>query len=151
MTDPYNGPIPAAPYPVADHVAGLGTGPLPDIEAVEPDAVELEPVKPSPDAVYNSLNYFDELAIKRCFGAEPLALKKQPGAFMRSLVFSILRKEHGLKDQAAQDLVFQMPNSEVYDHFHIEKPPAKCTDKACPCAEHVDDEDDAEDPTQPLS
>ena len=139
MTDPYANPIPApAPYePI--HNTGL---------AIEP---EFEPTKPTPDAVYNSLNYFDELAVKRCFGEEPLALKKQPGAFMRSLVFSLLRKEQGLKDKDAQDRVFNMANSDVYDHFHIEKPPAKCVDKTCPCAEHVKDEDDDEDPTELLS
>lgn len=123
--------------------------PIPAVPAE--DVAELEPTKPTPDEVYNSLNYFDELAIKRCFGAEPLALKSQPGAFMRSLAFSLQRKEHGLKDKEAQDLVFNMTNSDIYAHFHIEKPPAKCVDKACPCAEHVDDEDDDEDPTELLS
>lgn len=136
MTDPYSNPAP---------------GPYDEAHVVPAEAVELEPTKPTPDAVYNSLNYFDELAIKRCFGAEPLALKQQPGAFMRSLVFSLLRKVEGLKDAAAQERAFNLPNSEVYDFFHIEKPPAKCVDKSCPCAEHVKDEDDDEDPTELLS
>ena len=142
MSNPYTDPIPApAPY----------DGPLEAIpaEAYPEDAVELEPTKPRPDEVYNSLNYFDELAVKRCFGEEILALKARPNAFMRSLVFSILRKE-GLKDKEAQDRVFQMPNGEVTDYFLIEKRPPRCVDEMCPCAEHID-EDDEKDPTERLS
>lgn len=111
----------------------------------------IEPEKPRPMDVYNSLNYFDELAVKSCFGEEILALKARPNAFMRSLVFSILRKEEGLKDRAAQDRVFQMPNSEVTSYFNIEKAPPKCVDEMCPCAEHLEDEDDEKDPTEVLS
>lgn len=121
-------------------------------EVAEPDAVELEETKPSPDEVYNSLNFFDEIAIKKVFGEEILGMKKRPGSFMRALVFSILRKEKGLKDGAAHAEMANMINSEILAHFHVERPAPKCIDETCPCAEHDrEEEEEGEDPTGLLS
>lgn len=124
MTDPYNYAGPG-PY-----------GALPEIPA-EPEAVELEPSKPSAKDIYDSLNYFDELAVKNTFGEELLALKQRKNAFMRALIFSDLRKNHGLKDKAAQERVFLMVNAEVQEWFRID--------------EDAEDQEPDEDPTEPLS
>lgn len=122
---------------------------LPEI-APEPDAVDIAPAKPSSKDIYDSLNYFDEIAVKNTFGEELLALKQRKNAFMRALIYSDLRKNHGLKDATAKDRVFTMLNAEVQEWFAIEEAGPKCTSEACPCVEHVREDED-EDPTESLS
>lgn len=68
-------------------------------------------------AVYDSLTRWDELAIKKAFGADPLELTESDRAgFARALIFTDLRR-HGYSDKDARQASFDMPNGAVNDYF----------------------------------
>lgn len=69
------------------------------------------------EEVFDSLNGFDEIAIRKVFGATVLDLSNSDRLmFARSLVFTVKRRE-GLSDKDAHKATLEMTIKEVGDFF----------------------------------
>lgn len=72
--------------------------------------------RPTPDAAFESLTGFDEIAIAKYFGAEITTMRERPFFFMRALLFVAARRE-GKTDAEAYRHAMEMPTGAVNDSF----------------------------------
>lgn len=85
--------------------------------------------KPKPNDVFNSLTGFDEIAVRRYFGAPPTAMAKAASEeydvpmFLRSLSFVLARRE-GATDADAYKTTMDTTNADVMDAFEKDVPDA---------------------------
>lgn len=105
---PYPETHPAAPYAAAP-VAGEGSPVY-----GEPAA----PVLPKPDDVFNSLNGWEELAIKKAFGSEISGNDLSGTMRIRALYF-VLEKREGNNDMTARQSAFDAPLSMIQGRFDM--------------------------------
>lgn len=68
------------------------------------------------DEALELLTGFDEIAIKKSFGAEITELRESPFTFMRALVFVDFRRA-GQKDPEAKESALALTIRQVADHF----------------------------------
>lgn len=70
--------------------------------------------------VFNSLNGYDEIAIKKEFRADVYTLAKEDrAAFMRALIFTVHRRD-GAKDSDAYKAAMELLQSVTTDYFSDE-------------------------------
>jgi hypothetical protein len=68
--------------------------------------------------VYDSANGFDDIAVKKAFGASLLSLKDDAMTFGRALAF-IVAKRDGLNDMQAKQTVLGLSNAALSDYFAV--------------------------------
>jgi hypothetical protein len=73
--------------------------------------------------MFQSLTGFDEIAIAQQFGEDLAQLRKRPFMFMRTLVFTDLRR-HGTRDPEARQSALELTMGEL-EHYFAEDDPAE--------------------------
>lgn len=70
--------------------------------------------------MYDSLNGYDELAVKKSFGTAPLALAQADSIeFARALVF-VAERRNGASDSDAKSRALNLTNGELTKYFREE-------------------------------
>lgn len=87
-----------------------------DLEAS--NAIEEGDQRPTADEVLESINGFEEAAVEKAFGSDPIELAQgnKYMKFIRALVF-VVKKREGLNDVQARQAAMEMPMSELQNFF----------------------------------
>jgi hypothetical protein len=68
------------------------------------------------EEVTDSINGYDEIAIKRAFGTDLYTLREEPMSFLRALIF-IVERRTGKKDPQAYEAAMSLVLSGVHGYF----------------------------------
>lgn len=75
----------------------------------------------NPAEYLESLTGFEEIAVAKAFGEDPMALKERPSTLLRALVF-VDHKRQGKRDPEAKQAALELTIGDLGNYFADEEP-----------------------------